>query len=72
MTADAIDGTQVLWNAARAYLLAGRVEEAIDHFETLAAAPFRLEIPPFDLDPIWDPIRDHPRFQTLLEKEQAR
>ena len=68
MTVDALDGTKVLWTAARTYLLVGRVEDAIDHLETLAAAPFRLGIPPLELDPIWDPIRDHHRFQALLAK----
>ena len=68
MTVDALDGTRVLWNAARTYLLVGQVEDAIDHLETLVAAPFQLEIPPLELDPIWDPIRDHHRFQALLAK----
>jgi len=70
MTVDAVDGTKVLWTAARTYLLVGQVEDAIDHLETLLAAPFRLGIPPLELDPIWDPIRDHPRFQRLLLAKQ--
>jgi len=27
-----------------------------------------LSVPLLKLEPRWDPLRDHPRFQALLEK----
>ena len=43
-------------------------DRAIDLLEEVLPAPSWLSVPLLEIDPIWDPIRDHPRFQTLLEK----
>jgi eukaryotic-like serine/threonine-protein kinase len=54
----------------RAWILAyaGDIEEALDEVEQLLARPSRVSLHTLRLDPRWDPIREHPRFQELLEK----
>ncbi len=38
---------------------------------TLAEEPsYKLNPMFYHLDPLWDPIRDHPRFPALLEKAE--
>jgi serine/threonine protein kinase/Flp pilus assembly protein TadD len=58
--------TSILYNVACAYSEAGRVEEAIDYLEKAVAAGFFQKewiINDGDLDP----LRDHPRYQALIE-----
>ncbi len=40
---------------------------AIDQLEFLLSRPGVLSVSLLRLDPTWDPLRDHPRFQRLLE-----
>jgi serine/threonine-protein kinase len=56
---------------ARAWILAqaGEVEAALDEIERLLSGPSVLfSAHTLRLDPRWDPIRDHPRFQAVLEQ----
>jgi serine/threonine-protein kinase len=56
---------------ARAWILAqaGAAEAALDEIEQLLSGPSVLfSAHTLRLDPRWDPIRDHPRFQALLEQ----
>jgi tetratricopeptide (TPR) repeat protein len=53
---------------ARVYAHFGEHEAAMDLLEQLLPAPSWLTVPILEVDPIWDPLRDHPRFQALLEK----
>jgi pentatricopeptide repeat protein len=52
---------------ARVLARFGEVDEAIDILEEMLPAPSYLTVHLLDVDPIWDPLRSHPRFQTLLE-----
>ena len=57
---------------ARVQALVGDPEAAIDILDDLLTRPGRLCVPLVRLDPAWDPLRKHPRFQALLEKHAAR
>ena len=43
-------------------------DEAVDLIAQLLDEPSALTVHLLRLDPIWDPIRDNPRFQALLAK----
>ncbi len=57
-------------SAARAMIFAQAVlvEEALSEIEPLLAGPSWTSTHMLRLDPRWDPIRDDPRFQELLER----
>jgi tetratricopeptide (TPR) repeat protein len=53
---------------ARIYIMVAEHDEAIDQLEYLLSIPGPLSIPLLQLDPTWDPLRDHPRFKKLIEQ----
>jgi TolB-like protein/tetratricopeptide (TPR) repeat protein len=53
---------------ARVYAHFGEYDAAIDLLEEILPAPSWLTVHVLEADPIWDPLRDQPRFQALLEK----
>ncbi len=65
---DALGGPAVLQIQAEVYALIGEPEKAMATLDTLLSIPSYVSVPILRLDPFWDPLRDHPRFQTLLEK----
>ncbi len=64
---DILVGSLVRTTAARAFVRTGEYEEAIGLLEEAWAAASYLS--PYSLrhDPEWEPLRDHPQFQSLLE-----
>jgi serine/threonine-protein kinase len=57
---------------ARILAQAGEADAALDEIERLLAQPSWLSVHTLRLDPLWDPIRDHPRFRALLARYTAR
>lgn len=57
----------------RAQILAqsGRADAALDEVERLLTGPSWLSVHTLRLDPRWDAIRSHPRFQALLRKYRS-
>jgi len=47
---------------------AGEADAALDEIERLLAGPSWLSVHALRLDPLWDPIHEHPRFQRLLQR----
>jgi serine/threonine-protein kinase len=65
---DAFDGTRCVHRLAEIYTIVGEYEAAIDQLEILFSVPSLISAHALRLDPIWDPLRDHPRFQKLLDE----
>jgi serine/threonine-protein kinase len=66
---DALEGTFVLEMAALTFVRAGEYEEATDQLELLLSVPSLTSRALFRIDPAWDPLRDNPRFQKLVEDQ---
>jgi serine/threonine-protein kinase len=64
---DALWGTDFLRNLAEAYTRIGDLDAAIDQLEIVLSVPSIMTSRLLAVDPIWDPLREHPRFQSLLE-----
>jgi serine/threonine-protein kinase len=68
---DAIQGTEMIKALAEVYAMVGEHEKAIEQLEHLLSVtsfPSIVSVPLIRIDPIWDPLRGHPRFQRLLEE----
>jgi tetratricopeptide (TPR) repeat protein len=64
---DAWRGTSRVRDLARIYVMVGEFDLAIDQIEFLLSIPGKLSIPLLRLDPVWAPLREHPRFRKLLQ-----
>jgi serine/threonine-protein kinase len=49
----------------------GEHDAAIGVLEEILPPPSWLTVHTLEIDPTWDPLRDHPRFQALLERYPA-
>jgi tetratricopeptide (TPR) repeat protein len=65
---DALDGPDQAIELAKIYSRVGEADKALDLIDELLSIPSWLSVGLLRLDPVWDPLRDHPRFQALLEK----
>jgi eukaryotic-like serine/threonine-protein kinase len=68
---DALDGPYRVRDLARIYVMVGEHEAAQDQLEALFALPGGnpLSAPLLRVDPVWAPLREHPRFRRLVEAE---
>jgi hypothetical protein len=63
---DAFSGTVHLQDLAVTYALIGEQEGAIDQLEVAVTVPSLVTASELRLNPLYDTLRDNPRFQTLL------
>jgi TolB-like protein/cytochrome c-type biogenesis protein CcmH/NrfG len=65
-------GTPFLFEGiAQTYAHVDESDQALDLIEQLLSRPGELTVARLRLEPNWDPLRDHPRFQEILEKYGA-
>ncbi|MEE9609835.1 MAG: tetratricopeptide repeat protein, partial [Desulfatiglandales bacterium] len=64
---DALIGVARVIDLASIYTMVGDYEAALDQIEYLLSIPSYFSVPLLRLDPIWDPLRHHPRYQRLLK-----
>jgi serine/threonine protein kinase/tetratricopeptide (TPR) repeat protein len=65
---DALFGAGMAEYRALVYVKVGKYDLAIDQLELLLSIPSNITVLWLRLDPRWDPLRTHPRFQALLKK----
>jgi len=66
-----VDGYYYLPSAvdlAHIYTIVGQDKAALDQIEYLLSNPSWISVPWLEMDPRWNPLRDHPRFLALLEE----
>ena len=64
---DALAGPEYVFYLAEIYAVVGEYEEAINRLDYLLSIPsVTVSVPLLRLDPMWDSLRDHPRFQQLV------
>jgi hypothetical protein len=64
---DAYDGPLILQGLAQVYTWTGDHDHAFDELQTLLGMPGYISYGYLKTDPAWQPLRNHPRFQQLLE-----
>jgi serine/threonine-protein kinase len=66
---DAFWGPWLAEERSRILAQAGAADDALDEIERILAGPsWLMTVHILQLEPLWDPIRDHPRFRALLAK----
>ena len=69
---DAIGGPPRVMDLASVYIMVGELDAAMDQIEYLVSIPNgTLSVPYLRLDPQFDSLRSHPRFQRLLDEYSA-
>ena len=65
---DAFGGPEITAGAAEVYSILGENDRAIESLDGLLSRPSAVTVESLKVNPIWDPLRSDPRFQTLLQK----
>jgi TolB-like protein/Tfp pilus assembly protein PilF len=68
VSADAWYGPESIYYLAVIYRMVGDYDAAIDQLELVLSIPSTITGPILEIDPQWDPLREHPRFQALMEQ----
>jgi TolB-like protein/DNA-binding winged helix-turn-helix (wHTH) protein/Tfp pilus assembly protein PilF len=70
ISGDALTGADMLAHQAQLYMRLGQPDQAIPLLERVMSMPTGMILSGalLRLDPIWDPLRDDPRFKALLVK----
>jgi TolB-like protein/Tfp pilus assembly protein PilF len=65
---DAFGGPEITAGVAEVYSILGDSDRAIETLEGLLSRPSPITVQGLKVNPIWDPLRNDPRFQALLDK----
>ncbi len=65
---DAFGGQEITAAVAEVHAILGNNTHAIEILEGLLSRPSWVAVESLKVDPVWDPLRNDPRFQELLNK----
>ncbi len=67
---DASNGTLHLEDLVRIYVMVSKYDEAIYILKDLLSMPSELSVYLLRLNPVWDPLRNHPHFKELMDSDK--
>jgi TolB-like protein/Tfp pilus assembly protein PilF len=65
---DAFDGPEIMEGVAQVQAILGENDRAIEILEGLLSRPSAVTVRTLKVNPIWDSLRNDPRFQALMQK----
>jgi eukaryotic-like serine/threonine-protein kinase len=65
---DAFGGPEITAAMAQVHAILGNNADAVEILEGLLSRPSWITVEGLKADPVWDPLRNDPRFQALLNK----
>jgi len=69
---DALGGPEIAADVAEVHAVLGDNGSAIEILDGLLSRPSAVTVQGLKVNPIWDPLRNDPRFQALLDKYGAK
>src|SRR5437773_1883368 len=69
---DAFGGPEIAGGVAEVHAILGDNDRAIEILDGLLSRPSSVTVQGLEVNPIWDPLRNDPRFQALIEKYGAK
>ncbi len=69
---DAFGGPEITAGVAEVYCIVGENGRAIEVLDGLLSRPSGVTVPLLKLSPAWDPLRNDPHFQALIDKYGAK
>jgi TolB-like protein/Flp pilus assembly protein TadD len=69
---DAFDGPRMTVALAQIYAWTGESDQAIELLNRSLSTPMGITVPFLKLDPMWEPLRNDPRFQALIDRYAAK
>jgi serine/threonine-protein kinase len=70
VSADASEGPWFVATLAEVYVVVGDLEAALDQLEVLLSISCPVSPPLLEADPVWTPLREHPRYRALVGRER--
>lgn len=68
---NAIEGAIMILDLAQIYTMLGEYDSAIEQLAYFSTIPSYLSNASLAADPLYDPLREHPRFQAPLDTTAA-
>jgi serine/threonine protein kinase/Tfp pilus assembly protein PilF len=68
ITIDQFMGSEFVEGMAEIHTMLGEYDLALDKIEVLLANPSWFSTKMFILEPVWDPLRSHPRYEQIVKK----
>ncbi len=68
---DAFYGLSFVVDLAHTHTILGERDAALDRLEYLLSNPSWFSVPLIRVDPRWNPLRDHPRFEELVARGET-
>ena len=63
---DAFGGPEISEGVAQVHAILGDNDRAIEILDGLLSRPSAVTVQRLKVDPIWDPLRSHPRFDAIV------